>query len=234
MVNDVVDLTLTKPRSRRGYLKRLRKWWAGLAVIGLLLAGFLFWPFAPRDLSVGNRLLTSQVLPAWRDGDLIVLVRHEERCDRSANTCFGAPEGLTTVGTQRAEEVGKAFKLLGLENTDIVTRNPAGSFVVPGTYRISGTIVTPRHVVVEGQLDGTALVAPSVHVASNGRLNIPTQAATVTVAGVVEKSVSARELLEVRSGGALRGDVEAGVLNIQPGGQISGARLSIGPLRAQE
>jgi len=121
-----------------------------------------------------------------------------------------------------------------VENTDIVTRNPAGSFVVPGTYRISGTIVTPRHVVVEGQLDGTALVAPSVHVASNGRLNIPTQAATVTVAGVVEKSVSARELLEVRSGGALRGDVEAGVLNIQPGGQISGARLSIGPLRAQE
>ena len=119
-------------------------------------------------------------------------------------------------------------------NTDVVSRNPAGSFVIPVSYRICGTIVTPRHVVVEGQLEGDALVAPSVHVSASGRLNVPTQAATVTVAGVIEKPVSARELLEVRSGGALRSDVEAGILDIQPGGQISGARLAIGPLRSQE
>ncbi len=120
MVNDVVDLTLTKPRARRGYIKRLRKWWVGLAVIGLLLAGFMLLPLSPRDLSIGNRLLTSQVLPAWRDGDLIVLVRHEERCDRSTNPCFGSPEGLTIVGTQRAEELGKAFIKLGMQGSDVL------------------------------------------------------------------------------------------------------------------
>lgn len=150
MVNDVVDLTLTKPRSRRGYLKRLRKWLAGLAVIGLLLAGFLLWPFAPRDLSIGNRLLTSQVLPAWRDGDLIVLVRHEERCDRSANACFGAPEGLTTVGTQRAEEVGKAFKLLGLENTDIVA-SPALRTVQTAHFMFGRAELTPSEKTICGE-----------------------------------------------------------------------------------
>jgi cytoskeletal protein CcmA (bactofilin family) len=121
-----------------------------------------------------------------------------------------------------------------VENTDVVGRNPIGSFVIPAAYRLSGTIVTPRHVIVEGELEGPALVAPSVHVASSGRLNVPTQAATITVAGVVERSVSARELLEVLSTGALRADAEAGILNIQPGGQISGARLAIGPLRSQE
>jgi len=121
-----------------------------------------------------------------------------------------------------------------VENTDVVARHPVGSFVVPASYRVSGTVVTPRHVVVEGQLDGAALVAPSVHVSSSGRLNVPTQAATITVSGLVEKPVSARELLEVRTGGALRSDVESAVLNIQPGGQISGARLAIGPLRSQE
>ena len=121
-----------------------------------------------------------------------------------------------------------------VENTDVVTRNPVGSFVIPASYRVSGTIVTPRHVVVEGHLEGAALVAPTVHVSSSGRLNVPTQAATVTVAGVVEQPVSAREVLEIRSGGSLRADVEAGTLNIQPGGQISGARLAIGPLRAHE
>ncbi|MGR2707320.1 MULTISPECIES: lipopolysaccharide core heptose(II)-phosphate phosphatase PmrG [Pseudomonas] len=120
MVNDVVDLTLTKPRSRRGYFKKMQKWWAGLAVIALLLTAFLMWPSSPRDLGVGNRLLTSQVLPAWRDGDLIVLVRHEERCDRSTNPCFGSPEGLTVLGTQRAQELGKAFTKLGMGYSDVL------------------------------------------------------------------------------------------------------------------
>jgi cytoskeletal protein CcmA (bactofilin family) len=119
-----------------------------------------------------------------------------------------------------------------VENIDVIAKNPSGSFVIPASYRVSGTIVTPRHVAVEGELEGPALVAPSVHVAGSGRLNVPTQAATVTVSGVVEQPVVARDLLEVRSGGALRADVEAGTLNIQPGGQISGARLAIGPYRA--
>ena len=135
------------------------------------------------------------------------------------------PAGADRVGLNGSPQV---------ENTDVVTRNPVGSFVIPASYRISGTIVTPRHVVVEGDLEGPALVAPSVHVSNSGRLNIPTQAATVTVAGVVEQPVSAREFLEVRSGGALRSDVEAAVLNIQPGGQVSGARLAVGPLRTQD
>lgn len=120
MVNDVVDLTLTKPRSRRASIKRLQRWGAGLVFIALLLTGFLLWPSSPRDLGIGNRLLTSQVLPSWRDGDLIVLVRHEERCDRSANPCFGAPEGLTVVGTQRAQELGKAFIKIGMDGTDVL------------------------------------------------------------------------------------------------------------------
>lgn len=121
-----------------------------------------------------------------------------------------------------------------VENTDVVAQYPAGSFVIPASYRISGTVVTPRHVVVQGELEGPALVAPSVHVSNSGRLKAPTQAATVVVAGVVDQPVSAREVLEIRRGGALRSDVEAAVLNIQPGGQISGARLAIGPLRSQE
>ncbi len=120
-----------------------------------------------------------------------------------------------------------------VENTDVVTRHPAGSFVVPGSYRISGTIVTHRHVVVEGQLEGAALVAPSVAVESSGRLRVSTQVGTMSVAGVVEGPVSVRDVLEVRNGGALAGEVEAGILNIQPGGAISGARLAIGPLRSQ-
>ena len=120
MVNKVVDLTLTKTRSPRAFFKRMRRLWLGLAVIGMLLAGSMLWPMSPKDLGVGNRLLNSQVLPLWRDGEIIVLVRHEERCDRSTNPCLGPIEGLTINGSQQAERLGKSFKLLGMEGSDVL------------------------------------------------------------------------------------------------------------------
>ncbi|MET4713385.1 MULTISPECIES: histidine phosphatase family protein [Pseudomonas] len=120
MVNDVVDLTLTKPRTRRRFIKRWRTWRMSLAVVSLMLAGWLLWPATPRDLGVGKRLLTAHLLPAWREGELIVLVRHEERCDRSKNPCLGPSDGLTVVGHQHAEALGKAFNVLGMTRTDVL------------------------------------------------------------------------------------------------------------------
>ena len=158
MVNDVVDLTLTKPRSRRGYLKKMRKWWAGLAVVALLISGFLLWPSSPRDLGVGNRLLTSQVLPAWRDGDLIVLVRHEERCDRSTNPCFGSSEGLTVLGTQRAQELGKAFTKLGMGYSDVLA-SPALRTVQTSQFMFGKTELTSSEKAVCGKDMGEELLS---------------------------------------------------------------------------
>ena len=120
MVNEVVDLTLTKPRLPRALFKRLQRRWLGLAVVALLLGCSLLWPASPRDLGVGNRLLTSQVMPLWRDGEVIVLVRHEERCDRSTNPCLGPVEGLTVNGSQQAEKLGKAFNALGMDGSDVL------------------------------------------------------------------------------------------------------------------
>lgn len=121
-----------------------------------------------------------------------------------------------------------------VENVDRATSHPQGAYVIPRAYRISGTIVTSRPVVVEGELEGAALVAPTVHVGNAGRLNIPTQAATVTVSGLVEGPLSAREYVEVQRGGAIKADVEAGGLSILPGGIVSGSRLAIGPLRSRQ
>ena len=120
MVNDVVDLTLTKPRTRRRFIKRWQTWRMSLAVVSLMLAGWLLWPATPRDLGVGKRLMTAHLLPAWREGELIVLVRHEERCDRSKNPCLGPLDGLTAVGNQHAEALGKAFRVLGMTHTDVL------------------------------------------------------------------------------------------------------------------
>lgn len=120
----------------------------------------------------------------------------------------------------------------GVANVDVVSKRPDGAYIVPRHYRISGKVVTSRPVVVEGRLEGPALVAPAVHVGTLGHLNLPVQATHVVVEGVVSSRISARDLVEVMRGGEIKGDVEAGALRIAPGGLVSGARLAIGPLRS--
>ncbi|OCW22622.1 histidine phosphatase family protein [Pseudomonas sp. S3E12] len=158
MVNVVVDLTLIKPRSRRAFFKRLKPLWLGLAVLAVLLTCALFWPTSPRDLGVGNRLLTSQVLPLWRDGDLIVLVRHEERCDRSSNPCLGPVEGVTINGSQHAENLGKAFKSLGMDGTDVLS-SPAIRTAQTSRFMFGKTDMTSSEQAVCGKAMGEELLS---------------------------------------------------------------------------
>ena len=55
----------------------------------------------------------------WARGDMVVLVRHVERCDRSDNPCLQGTDGITVNGKAAALELGKAFRQLGLEHADI-------------------------------------------------------------------------------------------------------------------
>ena len=157
-VNEVVDLTLTKPRARRHFLKRLSALWLGITVVALLVTAFMNWPLSPGDLGVGNRLLSSSVLPLWRDGDLIVLVRHEERCDRSSNPCLGPVEGLTIEGSQRAEQLGKAFKSLGMEGSDVLA-SPTIRTAQTSRFMFGKTDVTASQQAVCGAAMGEELLS---------------------------------------------------------------------------
>lgn len=124
MVNSVINPALTQPCSPGavpGRLKKILLSVAGILVISALIAGAVMLPLSPPDLAVGKRLISSGMLADWRAGNLIVVVRHAERCDRSTNPCLGPPDGLTIVGTEAATALGNAFKTLGMEQTDILS-----------------------------------------------------------------------------------------------------------------
>jgi len=61
----------------------------------------------------------SNLKAAWAKGDLIVFVRHAERCDQSTADCLGLKDGITVRGSEAARGVGKEYQLLGLESTDV-------------------------------------------------------------------------------------------------------------------
>jgi phosphohistidine phosphatase SixA len=59
------------------------------------------------------------LLAGWAKGDMIVLVRHVERCDHSSAACLVGNDGITERSRSVAVEVGQHFEQLGLSKADI-------------------------------------------------------------------------------------------------------------------
>lgn len=73
------------------------------------------------DLAEGHNMHKYGIFSAWDHGDLVVLVRHAERCDHSDNPCLARNDGITVIGSEAAAAVGKGFNGLGLTRTDIIS-----------------------------------------------------------------------------------------------------------------
>ncbi|MGY4533319.1 phosphohistidine phosphatase SixA [Pseudomonas sp. TE3786] len=99
--------------------------WRKLLVPGVvllllvLLAAWLMRPAYALDLSRAAHMSESGLLQRWKNGEVVVLVRHAERCDQSSNPCLGHPGGITVEGSDAARHVGDAFKSLGMAHTDV-------------------------------------------------------------------------------------------------------------------
>ncbi|WP_172806734.1 histidine phosphatase family protein [Endozoicomonas arenosclerae] len=59
----------------------------------------------------------------WDQGNVVALVRHAERCDRSDNQCMQGETGITVPGKKEAIEVGQEFSHLPNQET-IVYNSP--------------------------------------------------------------------------------------------------------------
>ena len=87
-----------------------------LVVIGVALAQ----PPDVADLSEEGRPMVTDLISEWREGDVIVLLRHLERCDRADSPCLdGREQGITVRAVHHGYELGRGFKRLGLQNADI-------------------------------------------------------------------------------------------------------------------
>ena len=90
---------------------------SALLVVPLIL--FLLRPAAAPDLAHGNVAGFQALLAGWAKGDMIVLVRHVERCDHSSAACLVGNDGITERSRSVAVEVGQHFERLGLSKADI-------------------------------------------------------------------------------------------------------------------
>jgi phosphohistidine phosphatase SixA len=94
---------------------------ACVIAMAILVSGFVGWPRSPTDLDHAGRSTTAEWIQAWRAGEVVALVRHTERCDRSSNTCLGPADGITEVGSSAAQEVGQGFVRLGMQQAAVLS-----------------------------------------------------------------------------------------------------------------
>jgi phosphohistidine phosphatase SixA len=89
------------------------------AMLALAMTVLLLRPDAVPDLAHGNVEGARALLAGWARGDMIVLVRHVERCDHSSAPCLSGDDGITDRSRSVAVAVGAQFEQLGLGKADI-------------------------------------------------------------------------------------------------------------------
>lgn len=92
---------------------------AGGALI--MLAAALYLGMAPRPLELGRHhpLDVVSLKQHWAQGDMIVLVRHLERCDHAQQPCLNGNSGITRRAVEVTTTLGQQFQRLGLANSDV-------------------------------------------------------------------------------------------------------------------
>lgn len=109
-------------RLRHSLVRHPGKVLAGALSVSVLAfsAAHLFSGPQPVDLSESPSALTHTMLAEWNDGDVIVFVRHLERCSRVDAPCIDdEPSGITQRSTPTGLAMREQFLELGLATTDM-------------------------------------------------------------------------------------------------------------------
>jgi len=117
MLENVIDTRLRHVRARRH-----RRPWLLAGLLAVLLLGL--WQASRTQVSnLGSvqQMHEHGVYGAWAKGEVMVLIRHAERCDRSNHACLADPSGITVDGSHAAMAVGDGIRRLGLGTADLLS-----------------------------------------------------------------------------------------------------------------
>jgi phosphohistidine phosphatase SixA len=110
-----------RAQKRRHQAINLMKAWVGALIALAAFSTAYFSQAQVPNVSNTKEMRDSGIYAQWTKGEVMVLIRHAERCDRSHNACLDDTTGITVAGSQVASYVGKGIALLGLENAELLS-----------------------------------------------------------------------------------------------------------------
>ncbi len=94
---------------------------SSVATVALVaFSGWFFTSTSLADLGMTGDRGKAELSRRWAQGDMVVLIRHAERCDRSGNPCMANLDGITKNGANAALAVGTGLQRLGLQHARII------------------------------------------------------------------------------------------------------------------
>lgn len=92
---------------------------AGNLLVVLAVFLYLGKASAPIELGRHHPLDMTSLRQHWAQGEMLVVVRHLERCDHSQQPCLAGTSGITRRAVDVASSLGNEFRQLGLANSDV-------------------------------------------------------------------------------------------------------------------
>lgn len=113
----------------------------GLALPFLAAVALAVWIFDPPelpDLSTEESIEDHNVRNSWQLGEVVVLVRHLERCDRSESPCLDGRDGITARSVDIGVALSEEFYQLGVDRAAVynspMTRTDQTADILFGGY----------------------------------------------------------------------------------------------------
>jgi len=120
------------------------------------------------------------------------------------------------------EAVAESSHVASADDNGDGKRDGQRKFTMGPNDSLEGKLVYDGHVHVDGRAEGEFRVTGNLDVASGATAKILIEAANVTVKGVVEGSVAARDKLTLGKNARLQGDIVVRRLQIDDGASLNG------------
>ena len=108
-----------------------------------------------------------------------------------------------------------------------------GDTVIGGAVKVEGNFVGEGNVIVEGQLQGTLKTKHNVTIGNSAKVKANIEAVDVYLAGELVGNVKATGKLFLKAGAKLNGNVETGMLSVEPGAILNGKCTMTGVAQAE-
>ena len=107
------------------------------------------------------------------------------------------------------------------EESEHLERLPVGTVISTGIL-LSGDVTGNDSVTILGELQGTLKINGCLTVENTGKMVGPVEAEVVVVDGTITGDVYAKNMLIIRTGGEVTGEIKAKALKIEEGGRFNG------------
>ena len=99
--------------------------------------------------------------------------------------------------------------------------------IVGNSVRLKGNLKSEGDITIDGEINGEIKTRGNIKIGQHAKVNANIQGNNVTVSGIVQGNIHAKEQVQITETGTIIGDMTSNVLSILPGASFIGKSTMI-------